>query len=207
MKTLVQPILIAAGLALVATAAQANPSTPDLATLYNSTEVGISGAAKGNNFVISSEVTYLAGTYTYTYNVTASGAALPLTGIDAFTVYLLSGIATFNLNQPSGWGVGVQNVNNVDWTTSQHGDTTTSTQFSYQSFYAPIWGWAASQNSGQWNDYDAFAAADYASGNTGDTGVVIPNTPPPPPVPDGGLTLALLGVSLVGIQALRRRLA
>ena len=204
MKTLVQPILIAAGIALIATAAQANTAIPAITTLYNSTEVGTLGAT-GMDFGISSEVTQSGSVYTYTYNVAAADHRIPGNGIDAFTVYLLSGIATSSENTPSGWGTGVQNVNNVNWTTLT-GDSTANVTFSFTSLYAPIWGYSVAQDAGQWNDFTAFSGASYAPGNTGDTGVVVPNTPPPPPVPDGGLTVALLGVSLVGIQALRRKL-
>lgn len=210
MKTLVQPILIAAGLALVATAAQANPSTPALGATYLSTMYG-QPPIGGNNFVISSEVTQPGGVGTpfyYFYNVADSSSALTGRGISAFTVYLLSGIATFAENAPGIWGTGVQNVNNVNWTTSgTTGDSATSVTFSFESYFEPIWGYGNSQDAGQWNDYNAYSTATYGANGPTDTGIAVPNTPPPPPVPDGGLTVALLGVSLVGIQVLRRKLA
>ena len=49
---------------------------------------------------------------------------------------------------------------------------------------------------------DLVPPSPFASGQQVD----VPNAPPPPTVPDGGMTLSLLGFALMGVEGLRRKL-
>ena len=46
----------------------------------------------------------------------------------------------------------------------------------------------------------------FASVNPQGEQVAVPNVPPTPPLPDGGMTLSLLGFALMGLEGLRRKL-
>jgi hypothetical protein len=50
---------------------------------------------------------------------------------------------------------------------------------------------------------DLVPPSPFASGGQVD----VPNVPPTPPLPDGGMTLSLLGFALMGVEGLRRKLA
>ena len=50
---------------------------------------------------------------------------------------------------------------------------------------------------------DLVPPSPFASGGQVD----VPNAPPPPTTPDGGMTLSLLGFALMGVEGLRRKLA
>jgi hypothetical protein len=200
MKKTFKTFLVTAGAALATTVAQAN-TTPSVGVTYGSTEVG-AGAASGVNFNITSIATVDGSGYLYSYTVPASGT-VPGTGIDSFTVHFLDTLGVTSINSPDGW-TGVLNPANVGWT--HVNDTTEQETYTFFSPYAPIWGYASAQDNGQWSDFLALEANAPLSGSPlADDGVVVPNSPPVT-TPDGGLTATLLGGTLLGLGALRRKL-
>jgi hypothetical protein len=206
MKKMLQPILIAAGMALVATAAQANPSTPIGGTPYNSLEQTIGTAP---SFYVTSEA-YAPNTgintsltlweYIYITPATGTGGYGAGAGIANFAVNLGNITGVTGENAPASWQTGVLNASseNITWN-SNGGDQSAQVTFTFLSPYSPVWGYATANDNGPFSDIGTFHSPTLT-----DSGVVVPNAPA---VPDGGLTLALLGVSLVGIQALRRKMA
>jgi hypothetical protein len=182
-------ILLLAG--AMAVTANANPT---VGTLYPSIEVGVPGSGFGSstppNFNITSEAvdtgTTSGGLEVYEYEYTLPNlTADPLSVFDVRFDTLIAGLVGVNGSANAGGFVAPSKLA-IDWITPGPGIVT----LDFLSTALPIFGQADAQDTGQWQD----------SGN-----VVVPNAPIPN-VPDGGLTMALLGGSLMGLQALRRLL-
>ena len=147
----------------------------------------------GTSFVVDSTALSLGGgNWSYTYDFTAPTTANP---IDAFDVYFNTAsagtLSAFN---------GAHNVQAGDIQYLFPGGTTAGTAYtvSFDSTVAPIVGYSAAFDGGEWGTSGGPGGESY--------GVEVPNAPPPN-VPDGGLTITLLGGSLMVLQALRRKLA
>ncbi len=148
---------------------------------YNATMTAISGAAIGDTFKLDSEYTVSGGVYTYYYEFT--GADPAFNGINELSVNF-SVLATAP-NSVTGGTSSTMATDDVSWNFSPAATSSGTWALSFQSPDGPTLGSASAEDGGTW---------------TG-SGVVVPG------VPDGGLTLSLLGGSLMGLQALRRKLA
>jgi len=170
---------------LCAFAAQANSI---LGTVFTSTELPL-GGNPDPSFTIQSEVTALGGgEYLYQYFSPSPGTYNNVTGIDDFTVYFASAVTSsiFAENSPSPFSWGISS-GHVTWTAT--GDTTASETFSFESPLPPTWGYANALDDGNWSDQN----------NGLDLGVLVPG------VPDGGLTVALLGGALTAMVLVRSK--
>jgi hypothetical protein len=145
----------------------------------------INNFANSSTLQVASSVTGTLGDYTYTYVVSwLSGAN---TGINGFTVDIpnTASVDITALSQPAGF-TGVVLANEVNWTATS--DNALPLTFDFNSPDAWTLGNSGALDSG---GYSPFA---------GSGSVYIPTAP------DGGLTVALLGGTLVGLGALRRKL-
>jgi len=186
MKTLLKTIGIAAGVVAAASAAHANLNE----TLYNS----VSGELN-----VNSSATLSAGLWTYSYTITdvtpntdgISGYTVNVPDAPALDIAVTPGptgtslstglpLAFFGQVLPNSGG-------EVTWSTGGPDDSlSTGLTFSFTSPFAPVQGTSGALDSG---------------GYTADGGsVYIPS------IPDGGMTMSLLGGSLLGLGALRRKL-
>jgi hypothetical protein len=184
-------LLLAGAMAVTANA------TPSIGVSYASTEVGVAGSGFGGstpaNFGITSEAvdthTTSGGLEVYEYEYTLPNLTSdPLSVFDVRFDSLIAGLVGVNGTANDGGFIAGTKFS-MDWITPGPGIVT----LDFLSTATPIIGQADAQDSGQWQDQD----------------VVVPNAPipPPPSTPDGGLTITLLGGSLMGLQALRRILA
>jgi hypothetical protein len=201
-------ILVAAAIAgSVCQQAGAGPTPPSVGTLYTSAEVFETGSGPAppaalNSFDITSEALHLSagtykGDYEYIYNLPAMTATTPpvAISIDVFSVYLNGTQLIEAISGNNSW-TGMENLTDVSWT-HKTGDVSGDETLTFVSPDAPTWGTASAQDSYQWTD----------AGNGLDNGVVVPNfTDPGSPVPDGGLTVALLGGSFLVLGLIRRKL-
>jgi hypothetical protein len=160
-------------------------------TLIPSTEVGVVNSGLGPstpvNFDISSEASDTGTTfgglevYQYQYNI-PDRSSDPLLLADVRLILSeagLTGAGNYTTTTSS----------EISWGAPPLGAPGAAVTLWFNSTTLPIIGQLDVQDNGQWQDQD----------------VVIPNAEPS--VPDGGLTMALLGGSLMGLQALRRKLA
>jgi hypothetical protein len=147
----------------------------------------------GTSFVVDSTALSLGGgNWSYTYDFTAPTTA---NEPDAFDVYFNTALA----GTLSAFAGAPHNVEAGDVQFLYAGGITSGTAYSvsFDSTVAPVVGYAAAFDGGEWG----------GAGPGGTSfGVEVPNALPPA-VPDGGLTITLLGGSLMGLQALRRKLA
>ena len=166
--------------------------------------LGLSQSALANNlsgsttlygtpghFTVSSTATLQTGgtynndyKYDYQFNAVPGGQ-----GLISLTVYFYN---LGNVDLTTGYGGGSTGGylnGGVNWTFNNPGILSGEVWF-----YSPIspgFGGITAQDGGTWNS---------GSGNAPAYGIVVPG------VPDGGLTVALLGGALVGLQVLRRKL-
>jgi hypothetical protein len=178
MKTKSTMLAAGAGALLVAALCQTAQANSSSATL---TELSI----PANSFTVNSTATLVAGLWDYTYTFT------PPSVLDALSIYFNTAAGAPITAVSAG---GVILPGEIEWLFAPGGGPET---LSFDSPIAPIIGYAAGFNGGEWGTLGNPNEASY--------GVEVPNAVPT--VPDGGLTLALLGGSLVGLQALRRKLA
>lgn len=186
MKTKSTWVALLAGLVISSTA-YANVA---LNTLYTSTEVGVAGSGLGAttpaSFNISSEAvtTATTGVYEYEYNI-PNLTSDPLSVFDVRMLISAAGIV--NIGNSSG-----STSTELQWTYNNTTSTgpllPTGATLWFDSTLLPVFGQADAQDNGQWQDQS----------------VVVPNIPN---VPDGSLTMALLGGAFVGMQGLRRKFA
>jgi hypothetical protein len=194
MKKSLKAILILAGAVLATTGAQA------VGNLTEDISVTV-GSGTGDEIAVVSSVSALgaviAGDYTYTYALTqVAGSG----GIDAFTVYSLgnpfTSLAVTGVTDPnSNWSGGV-NGGHVAWSVNLNPvvDQALPLSFSYSSPDGPVEnGYAGAADGG------TYAPGTLSSSNE----IWVPNLPA---VPDGGLTVTLLGGALLGLGALRRKI-
>lgn len=157
------------------------------ATTYTGDATLVNG---GTSFVVDSTAASIAGGWSYTYDFTAPSTA---NEPDAFDVYFNTAsagtLSAFN---------GAHNVQAGDIQYLFPGGTEVAESVSFDSTVAPIVGYTAAFDGGEWGTSGGPGGESY--------GVEVPNAPPPN-VPDGGLTITLLGGSLMVLQALRRKLA
>ena len=172
---------------MAATVAQANP---DVATLKNS--------HTGKTITVDSSAVFGGGVWTYTYDLTGTH---PLS-IDGFTIDAAGDLGGAGIvipagpagTGPSGPGIfqGTQNGSEVTWDSTllsngKAGDLYVPLVFTFTSTQPPANGYGSALDGGAYDD-------------TGNNNVVVPQ------VPDGGLTVSLLGGALLGLGALRRKL-
>ncbi|HZM06141.1 MAG TPA: VPDSG-CTERM sorting domain-containing protein, partial [Candidatus Saccharimonadales bacterium] len=173
-----------AAVLLSAFAAQANLTTLDAYVKGNGP------AVPAGNFVLTSSDSYDVGLslYVYTYSFT-----LPSTySIDTFEVNFAASAG--NLSHEVGGNylsiTPAYSINdNNDIGFQYNPEKGASLTVSFDSPYAPTTGTASAQDTYDWES---------ATHN-----VLVPGVPT---VPDGGLTVALLGGSLLGLQMIRRKL-
>jgi hypothetical protein len=170
-------LLLVAGLSAKATL---TPGADYTATLIN--------PSTSTSFTLNSEYFLPTGSGTfgsdYTYGYWFSGVDDPL-GLSALTVYFDSALVGVIGQGASVSGTTPVIPNGANWQFNPYTDTANLW------FYSPVGptiGSAAALDNGTWGPA---------------SGVVVPNVPS---VPDGGLTLTLLGGTLLGLGALRRKL-
>jgi len=189
-RTKILSLIGAGALALVAIPSGAQPIS--LNTVYSSVLPSV--FTPGLNAVtINWEVstTQFPGFYTYEYQVVNSAGARPgAANLDFFSI-------TFDTTKPGAVVAGDYSTlkpTGVDWKfagLALGGSTAalgTPLMLFFTSLDAPTWGSADAS--------DAIPPSPFVSGDR----VAVPN------VPDGGLTVALLGFALVGVESLRRKL-
>ena len=160
------------------------------ATVIDSETETLQGTGPGDTILVTSTVSTTTGGYTYDYSLSVPAGGSTETGVDAYTVYSWSslaglGIADLNATSPFSGGV---NTTHVSWSDGLV-DEPLTLDFNFFSPDAPTQGYSAALDDAT---YNATAGAVYV--------------PTLPAVPDGGLTMTLLGGSLLGLGALRRKL-
>jgi hypothetical protein len=198
MKSLFKSVLSAVGVAAAATVAQANVETETLTAAHPP-------APAGDTILVTSTVTpgtgIYAGDYLYNYTLTKPNGSTLIAGVDAFTVYdpgianLASLIVPGSIYETLSFGHGTITLNHIEWTSGRKGDQPLPLDFGFYSPDAPIQGFTGAQD-------------DYIYGATSGS-VYVPDPPTNnswPKVPDGGLTLTLLGGTMLGLGGLRRKL-
>jgi hypothetical protein len=162
-------------------------------TDYNATLVN--GA---NSFTLTSYYYTLtsgpySGDYAYVYQFSGAPDALSALSVYFSTAgtYVAGSLSASGLTAPGALSATGANSSDVYW---QFSPNTTGATLTFASTLPAILGDASAQDGGLWGN------------GTGGTayGVVIPD---PPTVPDGSLTMTLLGGTLVGLGALRRKLS
>ena len=180
---------------LAAVAALALCSTAKAITVGSETDVLTEPIGSADLSVLST-VTLNAGVYTYSYQVTPGGVAgAEYTG---FTVYFNTSLATpgspspATANSPANPTISVNiTPNDINWNFGGAAAQQTGVDtFSFTSTLPPTQGNAGGADTSSYG------------GNPGDqtASVYVPN------VPDGGLTVALLGGALFGLQMFRRKM-
>jgi len=152
----------------------------------NNITVNLSYGGGGTLQVVSLTPTQSGSQWTYTYQLTASGAAL----FDAFDVNFAFSSVSQVIGTPSGGNTAPV------ITPGSPGDVR--------------WNWSSEQSSASGMEAVSFVSTippGYGSVIALDGGgYPVVNGVNAPNVPDGGLTVALLGGALVGLQMLRRKL-
>jgi len=209
MKKSLKTFLTLAGAALATSVAQANPyATATDLLVANVAAVG--HPAQYDYISVATEVDLTAGVYTYTYTLTTAGtpadSKTPV-DIDSFTVGT-GGLITGTVNAgsitatPTTFG-GVFSGNEVSWANVPPGvnypvpATGSGLSFSFTSPDAPIAAYSGAL------DNSSYVDGDFSGQVPSGDDVLVPGAPA---VPDGGLTVALLGGSLLGLQMIRRKL-
>jgi hypothetical protein len=123
--------------------------------------------------------------YTYSYSVSN-----PLGDNDVVESFEVNANRALVFNQVGGLAGSRIDAGGVTWDITTLTAGNTASGFSYQSFYGPHAGTDDANDSVTWN-----------SNVAGGTPTEVPN------VPDGGLTVALLGGSLIALQAFNRKKA
>ncbi len=145
------------------------------------TITGVGGTSPGAILDITSTVATITGGYDYSYAVTVPSIPAGVT-LGSVSVYFDTGLATVS-TITGGTGFDL-NPGNVEWLFSPETPAGTYT-LSFDSPDAPGYGQVGGYDTTSWP-------------NTG--GVYVPN------VPDGGLTLAMVGCVFMGIAGIRSRL-
>jgi hypothetical protein len=192
MKTLLKTLLTTAGLALAANVAQANPYV-----LIATTDDVLTGGhgATPKSFIVTSDV-YSDGTpgpseYKYTYEATVPLPNLLGTpAVNEFSVFDIGNVAS-SISNPTGFTGAYDGATTVNWVTASQSTLLSlkNVTFDLESALPPTLGSAGAQDGSSWGDG--------ASG-----GVYVPGGA----VPDGGLTVTLLGGAFVALGALRRKI-
>lgn len=191
MKT-TKTILMTVGTVLVATVAQANTIT---ATLLG---------ANGDSLSLTTTVTDGTGAYTdeyeYYYSLNTGANQINIVDVDGlgggFNPFNTDGIGGVGSSNPhfSETASDIQFWGNAEWDSDslQSG----ALNFWFYSPYYPISGTATAEDGAQ-----------YLTPPAGSANTLVPGTVPwhDDVVPDGGVTVALLGFVLVGIEGLRRK--
>ena len=197
MKNLLKTLAVVAGAAVAVTSAHANSFTENDVEVLQIPLTAPKDA--GDSLTVYTTVTQAAvgDPYNYTYNLNLPADATTVgTGIADFTVYLLgtvgsdfisgySNLGTFTTPTPGAGATSViwNSIGDVDVPLNPP----TGLTFDFNSPLPPAFSSSSAVDAG------AYAQI---SGS-----VLVPN------VPDGGLTIALLGGSLLGLQAIRRKLS
>jgi len=181
MKNPFKLILMASAAVLATSVAQANTWT-DTATLSDVKQ----------SFTVTTTVTESAGVYTYTYVAALPVPSTKALGLDSFTVFaddVLGAITAVTL-PATGWTstVNPDPYDNVSWDSTGSHIINIPLTFQFTSPDAPEFGYAGALDGGTYNE---------TSGS-----VLVPMA-----VPDGGLTVALLGGALAAMTLIRRRVA
>jgi len=180
---------------LAAVAALALCSTAKAIT-YPISETDTLMGSGGYNVTVVSTVNLSGSLYTYSYQATASGTA----GGDytGFTVYFnttlasLASITPGNTSGPPSITVNTSTID-INWNYGGTGAAQTGPDtYSFTSTFPPGQGFGGAADTTSYG-------GNFGANQSGR--VYVPN------VPDGGLTVALLGGALVGLQMLRRKLA
>ena len=184
------------GGALVAVAmcqqTKANP-TPLTDTLDNT-----SGTITATITVTSTVSGPVAGEYTYSYALTGNLGNQSAVDIASFSVEFPTATAmvTDVIGGTASPPNSVQSFD-VNWLYKPEVNLAGSiTTVSFESPYPPQTGFASAQDNGTYGG---------AAGAFQTDDVYIPAFPTPPPVPDGGTTISMLGMLLVGFGALRAK--
>jgi hypothetical protein len=154
------------------------------ANLIATETVNTTAIGGGPQISIQSTVTTEGSLYEYTYVVTSAAVSEP--DLDSFTV---KGGNTASITDITGTGIfsGVVNGNHVSWTTPGGADVIGTETFTFDSPYLPVQGTSFEQ--------DTF--------NFGPSAALVPGAR----IPDGGLTVALLGGAMTAMTLIRRRVA
>jgi hypothetical protein len=138
----------------------------------------------GGTFTVDSSATFDSVNNYYYYSYVYSGAPNNLASLSVYFTTLTAGVVA-----PGGGTAFNIYPGDVNWTIN---DGLTSDTLSFWSPLAPTLGNTEALDGGSWGN-----------GTGGEQyGVVVPNTN----VPDNGLTMSLLGGTLLGLGALRRKL-
>ncbi len=206
MKHYLKTLVIVAVAGFICQQAGATP-TPVPDTVYNSTEVRLNGTAPPPSFPITSEAVYETsgpynGEFEYTYKLLS---ATP--DISGFTVFDVQNGGSIVDVTGTGQFSGMEHTTHVSWTEFGGGDDNGgAVTLTFISPYAPIWGYSSTMDAEQWSD-GGITAVPGGDDIVGDYGVVVPgDSRPGSPVPDGGLTVSLLGGALLVLGAFRRKL-
>jgi len=136
------------------------------------------------------EVTLSAGVYTYLYDVSN-----PITDTDTVDSYIVTVPSVDVIGGSAAGGTSATvGPTGVTWTFPPVGLGGTSALLSFKSLLPPVYGAA--------NAADSAPPSPWSTLALGGTPVPVPGTLT---VPDGGLTVALLGGSLIALQALNRK--
>jgi hypothetical protein len=147
-----------------------------------------SATVLGNKIIIDWDVDLTGLIYTYSYEIiNPLGNPVPTTDVHAFSVSFDTTPVGMVLLAPGA----IVFPTSVFWAPLSVTPGSSTTVF-FTSLYGPTMGNANAQ--------DAVPPSPWASTHLGGEEVPVPH------VPDGGITLALLGFALVGIESLRRRL-
>jgi len=168
------------------------------ATLIATDVATLSASVGSGSFVLTTTVTQATPTSEYLYNYAFNTGSII---VGAFTVngvgqngFDVTGVNTILSLNP---GFSHNSTFLTDGFIAWNGALTRGPEdFSFLSPYAPIAGNAFAQDGKQ-----------YLTAPAGSANSLVPNPPAPSPsVPDGGLTIALMGGSLVALAGLRRKL-
>ena len=191
MKNSLKALLIVAGATLASSVAQANVYTEINSDTLVDTLTGNNTLGMPHTFTVTSTVFSdgVAGDpaeYEYKYTVSATAPS-----VDQFSVEGIIHSFELGIQNPAGF-TGVLTGTEVNWNTPTTVPATETSLdnlvFTLTSPYGPESGNAGAQDSATWSDI-------------GSVGVNVPGN-----LPDGGLTMTLLGGTLLGLGALRRKL-
>lgn len=182
-KSITTVVALLAGLSCVTARAGLTPVTD-----YAATITAIAGVDTGDTFTLNSNFTPTTGGYIYQYWFSGSPAALNSISVYFTTsVGLPSSINSAGLTPSTDTFTTGIAADDVNWNFSP--GATGAADLSFFSAAAPELGTAGAIDGGTWFG----------------SGVVVPTTPYNS-VPDGGMTISLMGGALLGLGGLRRKL-
>ena len=165
-------------------AVQQVEAAPLAGVIYDLTLDSTVGSSPTVDWEITSEALYLTsgiykGDYEYIYELPSTSP-----GIDSFSVYGVTPTGIVDVTGTGGFG-GRSHATHVSWTTISGDDVSGAETLTFISPNAPTWGYASALDDNR---------RSYLN-NGKDLGVVVPDAP----VPEGGLTVSLLGGVLLGL--------